>query len=229
LRLKSRQTAQAVRNKAKLGTRMHIFYTALNTAKTSREFIKSAFWATIVLAGMTVGIAGRAQNVPAEQVGVVHITAPRQDLRQIANFIDLRYELTTPAIAASSSPNFKIQLDSNATVNTTSTQQSFTGLTAGTHVISVQSVDANGTPIPDSQATVRFTVVPTTTNGGSVSQSRTQATLTSPPQAKTAIAPGVTVGDHEDSLPPASSSLPILSIVGFGVLVGGVISAMKTR
>ncbi|HEU5399861.1 MAG TPA: hypothetical protein VFU86_00815 [Terriglobales bacterium] len=36
--------------------------------------------------------------------------------------------------------------------------------------------------------------------------------------------------DQDDSnLPPASSPLPLISVIGFGVLVGGVISAMKTR
>jgi hypothetical protein len=137
--------------------------------------------------------------------------------------------LVNPTASAASSPNFKIQLDSNDPVTTTTSQQSFTGLTPGSHVVTVQLVDANGTLIPNSQAQVQFTVMPTTQNGGAAPQSGTQGVSTPAPQAKATIAPGVTAESHEDSLPPASSSLPILSIVGFGVLVGGVISAMRTR
>ena len=37
---------------------------------------------------------------------------------------------------------------------TASTEQSFTGLTPGPHVITVRMVDANGTAIPDSQTQV---------------------------------------------------------------------------
>jgi len=30
-------------------------------------------------------------------------------------------------------------------------------------------------------------------------------------------------------LPDARSSLPLLSVIGFGILIGGVISALRTR
>jgi hypothetical protein len=38
-----------------------------------------------------------------------------------------------------------------------------------------------------------------------------------------------TLNQDESNLPPASSPLPLISVIGFGVLVGGIISAMKTR
>jgi hypothetical protein len=156
----------------------------------------------------------------------VRITAPRQNMRQTANFVDLRFEVTNPTASATSSPNFKIQLDSNDPVTTTATQQSFTGLAAGSHVVTVQLVDANGTVIPNSQAQVQFTVLPTTQNSGAASGGSQSAPS---PQSKVVTTPAPSAQSLEDSLPPASSSLPILSIVGFGVLVGGVISAMRTR
>lgn len=176
-----------------------------------------------------IGGQAEVQTQPAagEQSVLIRITAPRQNLRQTANFVDLRFELTNPTAATASSPNFKIQLDSNNPVNTTTSQQSFTGLTTGSHVVTVELVDANGTVIPNSQAQVQFTVVPTTQNSPAPqSGSRGGGSL---PQAKATISRREMAKNIEDSLPPASSSLPILSIVGFGVLVGGVISAMRTR
>jgi hypothetical protein len=35
--------------------------------------------------------------------------------------------------------------------------------------------------------------------------------------------------DIDSKLPAASSALPLLSVIGFGVLLGGIASAMKTR
>jgi hypothetical protein len=43
-------------------------------------------------------------------------------------------------------------------------------------------------------------------------------------------APGMTANNSDQpELAPASSALPLLSIIGFGVLLGGVASAMRTR
>ena len=36
-------------------------------------------------------------------------------------------------------------------------------------------------------------------------------------------------GSNDDSLPGSSSSLPLLAVIGFGVLAGGITSAMRTR
>ena len=35
--------------------------------------------------------------------------------------------------------------------------------------------------------------------------------------------------DGDDPLPGSSSSLPLLAVIGFGVLAGGITSAMRTR
>jgi hypothetical protein len=36
-------------------------------------------------------------------------------------------------------------------------------------------------------------------------------------------------GNADDPLPGSSSSLPLLAVIGFGVLAGGITSAMRTR
>jgi hypothetical protein len=42
--------------------------------------------------------------------------------------------------------------------------------------------------------------------------------------------PGTTTNNADaPELAPASSALPLLSIIGFGVLLGGVASALRTR
>ena len=35
--------------------------------------------------------------------------------------------------------------------------------------------------------------------------------------------------DDDENLPGSSSSLPLLAVIGFGVLAGGITSAMRTR
>ena len=37
------------------------------------------------------------------------------------------------------------------------------------------------------------------------------------------------VSDKDQELPSAAGALPLLSVIGFGVLLGGIASAMKTR
>ena len=59
----------------------------------------------------------QSQPTSGEQSMAIRITAPRQNVRQTANFVDLRFELTNPTASAASSPTFKIQLDSNDPAN----------------------------------------------------------------------------------------------------------------
>ncbi len=90
--------------------------------------------------------------------------------------------------------------------------QTFTGLTPGKHTIIVQLVDANGTPIPFGRSVVVFYVLPSAS------------------QQQGVRAPGLANSTRDPpEIAPASSALPLLSIIGFGVLLGGVASAMRTR
>ena len=49
-----------------------------------------------------------------------------------------------------------------------------------------------------------------------------------PPASHTASAKS-TPGSDQAPLPGSSSSLPLLAVIGFGVLAGGITSAMRTR
>jgi hypothetical protein len=87
---------------------------------------------------------------------------------------------------------------------------------------------ANGIPIPGSSATVKFKVVAQGTSGGAA------------PETQIIAASVVSVSDPQPSSPAAGrpvqntvpdnrGALPLLSLIGFGVLAGGIVSALKTR
>ncbi len=147
----------------------------------------------------------------------VRIVSPATGQVVNQNFVVLKFELSNPGVAGGS-PNFRIQLDSRDPVVTTFNEYTFTGLTAGEHTVIVELVDANNTPIPGTRAELRFNVAqprPALAPGRSVASNE------GPQQALT--------GSDETNLPEAGSALPLLSVIGFGALLGGVASALRTR
>jgi hypothetical protein len=176
---------------------------------------------------------------PNSAVGDIKIDPPHEGQRIPHDFVTLKYELLNPGATAEVLPMYHLQLDANDPISTTSTSQAFTGLKPGMHTIMVELVDANGTPIPGSRKQVRFEVLPSqpgpsgatsTGQGGSVhvaaaayQQPRTSAS-SDPENAKRD-----TPQSGDDDLPSSSTALPLLSVIGFGVLVGGIVSALKTR
>lgn len=168
---------------------------------------------------------------PAPQSAVVRILTPVASQKLATNSTTVLFELTNPA-AVAGTPNYLVQMDGRTPVHTSLTQQVFTGLAPGAHTVTVKLVDANGTPIQGGRAAVQF-FVPTAT---------AQPAITAPKGVAASGAqhrelkitgfkfqqPDPTKAD-DSNLPPASSPLPLISIIGFGVLVGGIVSAMKTR
>ncbi len=131
---------------------------------------------------------------------------PGQVLRQ--NFVTIKYELTNAAVSGGSS-NFRVQLDDHDPVTTMSTEYTFNSLPSGKHTVTAELVDANNTPVANAHSEIQFDVQ---------SASGTQV----PPVNQASLA-------DVDDLPPASSALPLLSVIGFGALLGGIASAMRTR
>lgn len=63
---------------------------------------------------------------------------------------------------------------------------------------------------------------PARSHGDAAARVESQAASSSPKSAK--------AGDGDDQpLPGSNSSLPLLAVIGFGVLAGGITSAMRTR
>ncbi len=187
---------------------------------------RNLLWIIALLAAGCVGAPAQAPASAAQaQSAVLRVTSPRPEQRQTDNFVTVHYELQNPTSASAGSPNFQVQLDGNDPVTTASTEQSFPGLAAGQHVITVRMVDANGTAIPDSQTQVRIFVTSTAQNGGTPG---TQAP--SAPQGKN-TAPAQAEGRVEMAgmFPDSASLLPVAAVVGFSFLLGGIVCGWKTR
>lgn len=190
-----------------------------------------------------LAVSAAAQTVPSQDNGAapakptvqtaaapssVSILKPKAGDKIRDNFITVTYSLSNPSASASGTPNFRLRLDSQDPVTTTSTEYSFSGLTPGAHTVHVQLVDANGTPVQGAQATVQFTVL-------------RQASRLHGPQAIAAalrldpgkdirVAPAHPAAQTaSETQPQQRGGLPLLSVIGFGVLLGGIASAMKTR
>ena len=242
--------------------------------KQLRHYIWTAIIAIPLAAGAqtSTGATGTAPSqgattpntnqagVPMAQSSAIKILSPKAGEKVSSSAISVNYELLNDGISAAGSPTYRLQLDSRDPVETTGTDYSFSGLTPGKHVLTVEVVDANHTPIMGSQTQVQFTMANPGAAGAAQqptpnsqqapqqgqqsqpsqqpSQTQQQAQPQQQPQSPRAelVAPSVTKASlplpdsgKGGELPSAAGELPMLSMVGFGVLIGGVISAMRTR
>lgn len=145
--------------------------------------------------------------------------------------VEVRYELVNRGADAAASPTYRLQLDGRDPVETLDTSYDFTGLAPGAHTVVLELVDANHTPIGGSRAVLHFTVLAPGAQPGSAAPAGPEKPHTTgslaPPSIVKANLP--LPGNDRNQLPSAGGELPLLSMVGFGVLVGGVISAMRGR
>jgi hypothetical protein len=187
---------------------------SLNNRFVVRALFGSAFLVALALPNLS---AQPSSNVPS-QAGALRVNTPKANETLAQTFVHVTYQLVNRGASPASSPNFTVQLDGNDPVNTTAYEYTFTGLAAGTHTITVTLVDANGVPIANSSVSTKFVVKDGTRNPSSAPTAlhhrRTRLRL-----AKSQAA----------SLPIGSTPLPILSLVGFGVLVGGIWTAIQNR
>jgi LPXTG-motif cell wall-anchored protein len=193
-------------------------------------------------------VAGMAQAPEAvSPATAVRIVEPRSGQKLGNDFVNVRFEAGSPTQTTSDIPTYQLQLDSRAPITTNDNQVTFTGLQPGPHTVSVQAIDANGTPLPGSRNVVQFVFIPAAapSTGGPHSQSETTKLFASgargsgwTPQLKSASSASSkpaadetdAAGSSENSgLPDTGSALPLLSIIGFGVLMGGIFSARRTR
>ncbi len=165
--------------------------------------------------------AGTAQNQGAGNGGnpaqsALRILSPAAGQLLNQNFVTVKYELTNTGV--STSPNFRVQLDGRDPIITTFSEYTFTSVTPGQHTLTVELVDANNTPVTNARAEVHFnTAQPRSTPAGGAAPGMARVQQAS-------FAPNV-----DDNLPPSGSALPLLSVIGFGALLGGIASALKTR
>ena len=194
------------------------------------------FFILVFISSATLLLFSNAQVAPGQPA--VKILTPKPGSKLTTNFVDVRYQLQQQA-AAASSPNFRVQLDARDPVQTTDTQQNFTGLAPGTHTLTVEVVDANGTPIAGTRSEVQFTMVATPQNpppgltqpqaterGRYVPASFRQSDSS---QARQSDSPQAAAAAKSGGLPKTGSPLPMLGVIGLGTLLGGLISALRTR
>ena len=174
----------------------------------------------MVLAGIAMA---QAATTAGAAPPAIRILAPKSGDNLSQSAVTVQFQLDNPGLAAGGFPNFSIQLDSRDPVVTAQTSQNFTGLNARPHVVVVQLVDANNTPIPGTRAETQFTVAPPAVQPQPARPPGEQVKTELPQKDDAAIS------DHGEPLPAASTALPLLSLIGFGALLGGVLSAMRTR
>ncbi len=194
--------------------------------------MKSARIIVIILFVMALAAGVMLQRSAIAQATTnLRIIAPANGAKITTDFVQVRYELINSAADASGMPTFQLQLDGNDPVQTVSHSYTFTGLAPGLHTVLIELVDANNTPIAGSINAVQFMVLQPTP------ASRPQGARLAPPPFRTAkpvgTAPVMRAGfsgsSADESLPDSAGGLPLLSVVGFGVLLGGIISALRTR
>jgi hypothetical protein len=174
---------------------------------------------------------------PATQPSPVKILTPTAGQTLKDNFVHLQYELAQPSLTGE--PNFLVQLDSADPFNTSDTDYTFSDLQPGTHTIRVTLVDANNVPVQGGAATVQFKVSSQQPPKGDAPRGamlrRTplagqdidgqnlagaDPTLPLPPELR---------NEGDPKLPLAGSPLPMLALIGFGLLIGGAAQAMRMR
>jgi hypothetical protein len=153
------------------------------------------------------------------QAGALRVNTPKANEIIGQNFVHVTYQLTNTGISAAASPTFTVQLDGNDPVNTTASDYTFTGLTPGAHTVTVTLVDANGSPIAGSSVSTKFTVADGNRPTGAGS-----TTIFNFPTSN------LRLNTNEiASLADGSTPLPMLSLVGFAILIGGICTAVRAR
>jgi len=185
---------------------------------------------TIIPALILIFIAVAAAQIgaPTPSTTDIRIVSPKAGAKLDQNSVLVQFQLTNRRAVPAPSPNFQIRVDDQDPVTVSSYEYSVEGLAPGQHRVSVQLVDANNNPVAGARAEVTFTVAapqPAPASGGA-QQSPRSALDDGNPVEETGSFRTASAGSR---LPRATSNLPLLSVIGFGVLVGGIASAMRTR
>jgi hypothetical protein len=157
--------------------------------------------------------SGQGAAAQSAQPSSLRIVSPKPNEKLAQTFVAVQFQQISPASPAGT-PTYELRLDGRDPVQTTDTTYTFNGLTPGSHDLVIQIVDANGTPVSGTRSEVKFVIVNPVATAGTTGQALNLPVLPQTPLT---------------DLPNGNSSLPLLSIIGFGILVGGVISALRTR
>jgi hypothetical protein len=190
---------------------------------------KTGIIAILVLSAVSFAGAQGSGNIPSKATAkrtpahVVHIVSPESGQNVEATSVSIRYEVSSTKRTLARPATFRVQMDSQPPVQTNDTTYTFDSLTSGPHDVTVELLDSKNRPITASLAKTSFVCdTPEANSGELVVEPMLPPTLQKVamflPQAAAPIDPG-----------DGSGEMPLLSVIGLGVLVGGMVSAMKTR
>jgi hypothetical protein len=170
-------------------------------------------------------------GAPTSSTTGIRVLTPKIGQKFDTNIVGVHFELTNPRAVAATMPDFRLQMDNTDPITISTSEYTFTGLSAGEHTLKIELVDANNTPVAGTQVAVPFTV--NQQGAGAANQQgttpaaapRSEVSPINPPE----YVPTSYLTLDDDALPNSGSALPLLSVIGFGVLVGGIATAMKTR
>lgn len=166
--------------------------------------------------------AGSAQQAAP----LVRILTPPPGTLLAQPSVTIEYKLTNPA--AGTSPNFRVQLDNRNPLIVATTRATLTDVEPGQHTVTVDLVNANNVPVAGARAEVSFDILPPTPQPtGPLVQLHQPNPILMRAALEEPLRP--LSAEAAQALPSSAGALPLLSVIGFGVLLGGIASAMKTR
>jgi hypothetical protein len=191
--------------------------------KAFRCLVFFVFAAATCIMNGPAAFAARPQTSSPPQPSAVRILTPSAGEALVTDFVNVKYELVRPAL--SDEPNFLVQLDAADPVQTSETSHTFSDLQPGVHTIRVTLVDANNSPVQGGAATVQFKTIRDGSRGALDDSGEALAALTPP----SIPIPPELLANGDLNIPLSGSPLPLLALIGFGLLIGGAARTMRTR
>jgi len=177
----------------------------------------------------SVAFAQAKKETPAKAASVRPITpvvrvitpAPAEDLK--ADEVSIQYQANPQHNLPTRPARYRLQLDSQLPVETVETSYTFSSLPAGDHKVVVELLDSKQRPVKSSQAEVAFVTSPPEPASADL--------MMEPMMPPTLQKVAMFLPQPAAPIDPAdgTAEMPLLSVIGLGVLVGGMVSAMKTR
>jgi hypothetical protein len=185
-----------------------------------------------ILVLSAISIAGAQNSASATSTAsnhvttrrAIHIVSPTSGENLEGTSVSIRYEVSSTKRTSARPLTFRIQMDSQPPVETTETAYTFDSVAPGPHDVTVELLDSRNRPVASSLAKASFVSAMPDTNSTAelvvepMLPPSLQKVAMFLPQAAAPIDPG-----------DGSAEMPLLSVIGLGVLVGGMVSAMKTR
>jgi hypothetical protein len=207
---------------------------------TRREYMKKML-KEFVLIAVAIAVtqasplaAWAALNPPASTnlavSGALTRALPSQYAGPSSLLKDVDLQSNSVRSAQSGEPTLLVELDRADPIFTDETDNAFSGLQPGIHTARVTLMDANDQPVQGGSATVRLKVQ---SAAQPAKLGRLTATQLPAPglrgAAPTLPVPPVLRNDADPDLPLKGSPLPLISLIGFGLLIGGMVPAMRAR